>query len=367
MFPVMTNITQTPHYQRAQIQQAIITLLNHYSFDAGDRSIPLAVHEWVNEYSLRWIVSAVIEALYQGRYKTVSVEQILIIWQRRGQPIAHFNREFERMVCGQLLDPRTTAKPHRSDTKGVRSSSPSLSNPSVPATPHSTPHASTPPPVENDSPKIATQITSEAKPLTIPKDTSLPPTIAPADRVKAIPVEPKEQDHEMAESEEGSNGKATSTVTLEHAPSAPHLPSEKLANTSANTSDTVHKSRVPYPVPKTDEKTDPEFVDNGMTSDGRLSEMLSTDGAHEQTSANVNPSDSVFLKKSRSHPLKQRDADSYKIPLPSFEPEVTEQRTGKVWKHFKGQPIRHYPIHQFTPSKALPNTYNKLRAIAQTQ
>ena len=66
--------------------------------------MPFVVADWIGCYPLRWILEAVIEALYQGRYKTISVEQILIIWQRRGGPLHHFNGEFERIVCGQLVD-----------------------------------------------------------------------------------------------------------------------------------------------------------------------------------------------------------------------------------------------------------------------
>jgi hypothetical protein len=51
-----------------------------------------------------WIRIAVIEALYQGRYKVVSVQQILDIWQRRGKILSHFNREFEAIVTVPLPD-----------------------------------------------------------------------------------------------------------------------------------------------------------------------------------------------------------------------------------------------------------------------
>ena len=45
-----------------------------------------------------------IEALYQGRYKAISVEQILSIWRRRGKILSHFNREFEAIVTVPLPD-----------------------------------------------------------------------------------------------------------------------------------------------------------------------------------------------------------------------------------------------------------------------
>lgn len=79
-------------------------LLQEYSFDLeGYRPGELVVL-WRDrlEADLSWIRSAVIEALYQGRYKAFSVEQILRLWKRRGYPIRHFNHEFERVILGPI-------------------------------------------------------------------------------------------------------------------------------------------------------------------------------------------------------------------------------------------------------------------------
>ncbi len=80
----------------------ITTLLTHYSFDLDGYTSPQLVTHWLRNYPANWLRAAVIEALYQGRYKAVSVDQILSMWQRRGQPRQHFNLEFERIVCGQF-------------------------------------------------------------------------------------------------------------------------------------------------------------------------------------------------------------------------------------------------------------------------
>ncbi|ERT04283.1 hypothetical protein M595_5780 [Lyngbya aestuarii BL J] len=77
-------------------------LLTHYSFDLGDYSSEERVEGWGENYEYYWIYFAVIEALYQGRYKSISVEQILSIWLRRGKPIYHFNWEFEQLICKNL-------------------------------------------------------------------------------------------------------------------------------------------------------------------------------------------------------------------------------------------------------------------------
>jgi hypothetical protein len=78
------------------------TLLVHYSFDLSHWTAAELVDKWLEDYPARWLRLAIIEALYQGRYKSISVEQILVCWQRRSRPIYHFNLEFEQLICGKL-------------------------------------------------------------------------------------------------------------------------------------------------------------------------------------------------------------------------------------------------------------------------
>lgn len=78
------------------------TLLVHYSFDLNGYSTSELIDKWKKNYPTNWLHLGVIEALYQGRYKAVSVQQILNLWQRRDQVIYHFNTEFERLICSQF-------------------------------------------------------------------------------------------------------------------------------------------------------------------------------------------------------------------------------------------------------------------------
>ncbi len=80
------------------------SLLREYSFElAGYRPSQLvALWQEQLEADSSWIRAAVIEALYQGRYKALSVEQILKVWKRRGHPLRHFNHDFERIVLGPI-------------------------------------------------------------------------------------------------------------------------------------------------------------------------------------------------------------------------------------------------------------------------
>ena len=77
-------------------------LLTHYSFDLNGHNASELVNEWQSEYPLHWLHLAVIEALYQGRYKAISVQQILTFWRRKGETTYHFNMEFERMICSKF-------------------------------------------------------------------------------------------------------------------------------------------------------------------------------------------------------------------------------------------------------------------------
>lgn len=88
----------------------VIALLIHYSFDLGGYTAGELITRWLDDYPANWIHLAVIEALYQGRYKAISVDQILAFWQRRGTALYHFNHEFERLICGENLPRKQRSK-----------------------------------------------------------------------------------------------------------------------------------------------------------------------------------------------------------------------------------------------------------------
>ncbi|HEY9701386.1 MAG TPA: hypothetical protein V6C58_03015, partial [Allocoleopsis sp.] len=77
----------------------ITSMLIHYGFDLGVNDPQELIKKWMTQYDPYWIRLAVIEALYQGRYKAISVVQILNVWQRKGKITYHFNREFERLIA----------------------------------------------------------------------------------------------------------------------------------------------------------------------------------------------------------------------------------------------------------------------------
>ncbi|MEO1445424.1 MAG: hypothetical protein AAFV46_04160 [Cyanobacteria bacterium J06635_11] len=85
----------------SEAQQAA-ALLDGYHFELGGHDARQWVSLWLEFYRPSWIRDAVIEALYQGRYKSVSVRQILEMWQRRAKPIRHVTHDFEAAVCREF-------------------------------------------------------------------------------------------------------------------------------------------------------------------------------------------------------------------------------------------------------------------------
>lgn len=82
--------------------ELVAALLTHYSFDLGGATIGELIKRWLSDYPANWVRAAAIEALYRGRYKAISVDQMLTVWQRRGVALHQFNHEFERLVCADL-------------------------------------------------------------------------------------------------------------------------------------------------------------------------------------------------------------------------------------------------------------------------
>lgn len=95
--PVDETVDETTVSNEAAIAIAVSLLFHYFELD-----IPSArgmAHMWAQRYPIDWISPAVLESLYQGRYRAVSVEQILGIWKRRQTPICHYPSDFARMFA----------------------------------------------------------------------------------------------------------------------------------------------------------------------------------------------------------------------------------------------------------------------------
>ena len=78
--------------------------LNQYGFELQRESAQEWVQSWERRYPKAWVSSALVEALYRGRYKAVSVEQLLGLWKSRGCPCLGASLEFGRKVWPDNLE-----------------------------------------------------------------------------------------------------------------------------------------------------------------------------------------------------------------------------------------------------------------------
>ncbi len=92
----MTELTQDLSLAQAR------SLIDSYAFDLGRDDAEKLLQYWLDVYHPSWIRLATIEALYLGRYKAISIEHILNVWLRLGNPNPHFTYEFERLICRKL-------------------------------------------------------------------------------------------------------------------------------------------------------------------------------------------------------------------------------------------------------------------------
>jgi hypothetical protein len=89
----------------AQDEKAAVAMLCCYGFDLGGQTAVNVVRTWGRQYDSSWLVPAIIATLDRGRYKAVSIDQVLAGWQRRGQPQLRFSKEFAAMVLSKLGQP----------------------------------------------------------------------------------------------------------------------------------------------------------------------------------------------------------------------------------------------------------------------
>ncbi len=80
-------------------------VLRAYGFEMDESRLAKTLADWEAHYSREWLMLALVEALHQGRYKLMSIGQILVCWARRGEPRISFDRDFQRMVLAEDWQP----------------------------------------------------------------------------------------------------------------------------------------------------------------------------------------------------------------------------------------------------------------------
>jgi hypothetical protein len=161
------------------------SLLKQYNFDPGEQTCDQILDHWLRNYDPRWIRLALIEALYQGRYKTISVEQIMSLWLRRGQPSYRFSHDFEALICTNL--PQDLRLPPQARK------SPTSRRPT--ATPIGTQNLG----MQNSLLPPAMSPLSKATPANLAKPAHIPPPPQPtaSPSPAAVPPEPAKQSAEL--------------------------------------------------------------------------------------------------------------------------------------------------------------------------
>ena len=86
------------HFQ----QDFIKVVIEIYGLELDGREIDDVLSVWTRQYDSTWILKAIVESLYRGRYKIVCVESILSSWQRLGNPRYQFTPEYEREILAQI-------------------------------------------------------------------------------------------------------------------------------------------------------------------------------------------------------------------------------------------------------------------------
>jgi hypothetical protein len=87
----------------SQFNQNFITvIIDRYGLEPDEYRVDSIVLSWLQKYDSTWIVKAIVESLYRGRYKVKSVDSILSDWQRVGKPSYKFTPEFEREILQNL-------------------------------------------------------------------------------------------------------------------------------------------------------------------------------------------------------------------------------------------------------------------------
>jgi hypothetical protein len=86
----------------------VAIIIKIYGLALDDNQVESILVAWFQQYDPAWIIKALIESLYRGRYKLVSVDNILKDWQRIGKPRYNFTPEYEREILQKipnLFDP----------------------------------------------------------------------------------------------------------------------------------------------------------------------------------------------------------------------------------------------------------------------
>ncbi|XHX80654.1 MAG: hypothetical protein RBJ76_12205 [Stenomitos frigidus ULC029] len=359
----MTELVKDPTERSPDSAAFAASLLHHYGFELGGDTIAQLLLDWQEQYSDSWIRLATIEALYQGRYKAISIEQILALWQRRSQPMYHFNHEFERLVCDRLphtLEPVNPPAPEPFLTQAAQALLATLPYPDVVS-----PLAQSEPMVLHNADAMQALRTLHDEADTLPNDRavaidvanepSLLQTYSYTLRSKEPPSQPLA--HEQRE------------ALRQHPVEQTLLPAAPLPIASAATAN--HVTQIDL-IATTEARSETD-VRSEVEQAHATEQAADTRSSSESNSTSTQPS-STAQAASIARILQQLDNQelSTKTMFPGFgllahtlKPKLRLSLTARYQPIWLTNPTKQ-PIHQFTPTPEASDFHSKLKAVAQT-
>jgi hypothetical protein len=340
-----------------------VALLTHYSFDLRQHTATALVDEWLTEYKPSWIRHAVIEALYQGRYKAISVEQILALWQRRGQTLHHFNHEFERLVCNKL--PRSLTQPAGTDTEDPHSAAIATFlkrlhqdinySPTTDGTEDSLIASPSLPQIETHPPTPANTLESDSLSKTVSTHTSDDPAVDPQP-FSSVPAQSGEDTAPFAEMTALEEADALTTGTYRSPtlfPTGSEAAEIVVDDTPAPTPSPEHASVTAF-VPET--SPDKEHPVNTEL------EGNNPDASPEVVASSTNIADFAATESSQHNSL---EATAFASVFESDQPNEDDRQPQLDSEGWLEPSAKKQSINQFTPiSDESSEFHAKLRAVA---
>ncbi len=317
-------------------------LLRYYGFELEHETIEQLLSQWLEQCSIDWVRLAIVESLYQGRYKAISVGQILALWQRRGQPLYHFNHEFERLVCDRF--PRNLLSSGKDDNQASSPLDPGLRyrrvpfQPAEPILPFSQPDSAGPP-----------------QPIAEEGSGSVQPSQAATENLSAAQLTSGDGTPEATQSVQSSSSVQSSFSGLLEAIAPPakadppiHPPSEKTG--------VISNLQGESPTP-----TQMGLVD-----------AVDSVSPVENENQPVDSTDPPLQAQTKIERLQQlADFSNPKALLPclglfnkSLKPKLRLHLTTLYQPNWLISSASKHPIHQFTPLAEASDFYIKLKAVA---
>lgn len=316
----------------------VADLLLRFSFDLNGFSVEQLANHWLSDYPANWVRFALIEALYQGRYKAFSVERILRLWNRRGQPLYHFNHEFERIIRGRFSKDWLT---------------------------YPTPRPARKSPAPISSTVIRSTIAESTAELTAES------TIAESNIAESNIAESTTEPVAEPTAEPTVVEQSPSELTFaEFDPVNPDSAAMEATHNGENLSAQVESDLAQFQDIDSSEESEeePEFTEVDLTAP---SELTSSETDEDQPPALtdrlqlLSSEESIAFLKLRiyeNHP----PCSAKEVPIQTFKPFAEEDDSAMI--KLKGLNIaaNHPPveeIHQFVPRSASPTFYSKLKAV----